>query len=75
MKYYPIENENYFSNRDHIGIYWNCKFIRTIQAILDSTKGKAGRGNALFYKAFGADDEEYYKLLYMLEPMIISFIF
>lgn len=71
MKYHPIEDENYFNNRDYIGIYWNRKFIRTIQAILNSTKGKVGRGSAFFYKAFGADDEEYYKLLYMPEPMII----
>lgn len=71
MKYHPISDPMYFSNRDYIGKYWNRKFIRTIQAILNSTKGKVGRGKEFFYKAFGADEDEYYKLLYMPESMII----
>lgn len=71
MKYHPIEDPKYFSNRDFIGKYWKRKFIRTIQAILNSTKGKVGRGYEFFCKAFGANDEEFYKLLYMPEAMII----
>lgn len=71
MKYHPIEDPKYFSNRDYIGKHWNRKFIRTIQAILNSTKGKVGRGKQFFYKAFGKNEEEFYKLLYMPEAMII----
>ena len=71
MKYHPIEDPQYYSNRDYIGKHWNRKFIRTIQAILNSTKGKVGRGREFFSKAFGADDDEFYKLLYMPEAMII----
>ncbi|TCO68737.1 hypothetical protein [Marinisporobacter balticus] len=71
MKYHPIEDPNYFSNRDYIGKYWNRKFIRTIQAVLNSTKGKVGKGKSFFEKAFGATPEEFYKLLYMPEAMII----
>jgi len=71
MKYHPIEDPNYFSNRDYVGKYWNRKFIRTIQAILNSTKGKVGKGYDFFCKAFGADETEYQKLLYMPEAMII----
>ena len=71
MKYHPIEDPDYFSNRDYIGKHWNRKFIRTIQAILNSTKGKVGKGRDFFFKAFGANEEEYYKLLYMPEAMII----
>ena len=71
MKYHPIEDPDYFSNRDYIGEYWNRKFIRTIQAILNSTKGKVGKGYDFFCKAFGANEEEFYKLLYMPEAMII----
>ena len=71
MKYHPIEDPDYFSNRDYIGKHWNRKFIRTIQAILNSTKGKVGKGHDFFYKAFGANEEEFYKLLYMPEAMII----
>jgi len=71
MKYHPIEDPLYFSNRDYIGKHWNRKFIRTIQAILNSTKGKVGKGHDFFCKAFGANDDEYFKLLYMPEAMII----
>lgn len=71
MKYHPIEDPDYFSNRDYVGKYWNRKFIRTIQAILNSTKGKVGKGHDFFCKAFGSNEEEFYKLLYMPEAMII----
>lgn len=71
MKYHPIEDPKYFSNRDYIGKFWNRKFIRTIQAILNSTKGKVGKGRSFFYKAFGESENEFFKLLYMPEAMII----
>jgi len=71
MKYHPIEDPKYFSNRDYIGVNWTRKSIRTIQAILNSTKGKVGRGKEFFQKAFGKDDDEFYKLLLMPEAMII----
>ena len=75
MKYHPIEDPEYFDNRDFIGKHWNRKFIRTIQAILNSTKGKVGRGHDFFCKAFGANEQEYFKLLYMPEAMIIYRVF
>ena len=71
MKYHPIEDPDYFSNRDYIGVHWNRKFIRTIQAVLNSTKGKVGKGKSFFCKAFGSNEEEFFKLLYMPEAMII----
>lgn len=71
MKYHPIEDPDYFSNRDYIGKHWNRKFIRTIQAVLNSTKGKVGKGYDFFCKAFGEDEKEFEKLLYMPETMII----
>ena len=71
MKYHPIEDPDYFSNRDYIGKYWNRKYIRTIQAILNSTKGKVGKGKEFFEKAFGKNEEEFNKLLIMPEAMII----
>ena len=71
MKYHPIEDPDYFSNRDFVGEHWNRKFVRTIQAILNSTKGKVGKGHDFFCKAFGSNEEEFFKLLYMPEAMII----
>lgn len=57
MKYHHIEDEKYFSNRNYIGQHWNRKYIRVIQAILNSTKGKASMGKEFFYKAFEKDIE------------------
>lgn len=71
MKYHPITDPDYFSNRTYIGEHWNRKYIRCIQAILNSTKGKVGRGSSFFFEAFGANEEEFEKLLYMPEALII----
>ncbi|MDD3480061.1 MAG: hypothetical protein PHI42_06725 [Paludibacteraceae bacterium] len=76
MKFHPIRktdemDKDYSHNRDYIGKHWNRKFIRAIQAVLNSTKGKIGRGTSFFEKAFGRNIEEYHQLLYMPETMII----
>ena len=71
MKYHPITDPEYFSNRDYVGIHWNRKFIRTIQSVLNSTHGKIGRGRTFFFKAFGRNLEEFQDLLEMPEAFII----
>lgn len=70
MKFHPIFGD-YHLNRDFIGKYWNRKFIRAVQVILNATKGKIGKGSSFFYKAFGKDEEEYHKLLYMPETYLL----
>jgi hypothetical protein len=69
MKYHPIFGD-YHLNRDYIGNNWNRKFIRAIQLILNATKGKIGKGKSFFLKAFGHNEEEFHKLLYMPELYI-----
>lgn len=71
MKYHPIQDPRYFKDRSYIGKHWNRKFIRTIQAVLNSTKGKIGKGKSFFEEAFGKDEQEFEKLLYMPETLII----
>lgn len=71
MKYHPIDDPEYYANRDYIGEHWNRKFIRAVQAVLNSTKGKIGRGVAFFEEAFGSDIEEFQKILWMPETFII----
>lgn len=70
MKYHPLLGKN-SHDRDYIGKYWNRKYIRAIQAILNSTKGSIGKGLSYFYKAFGKDIHEYYTLLEMPDTFII----
>ncbi|CDE62829.1 uncharacterized protein BN646_02166 [Parabacteroides sp. CAG:409] len=70
MKYHPISGEH-SHDRDYIGKYWNRKFIRAVQAILNATKGKIGRGMSFFEKAFGRNEEEFMELLMMPETFIL----
>jgi hypothetical protein len=70
MKYHPLHGEN-SHDRDYIGVHWNRKYIRAIQAILNSTKGKVGKGVEFFGEAFGRSEEEYYELLEMPETFIL----
>lgn len=70
MKYHPIRNDH-SHDRDYIGEHWNRKYIRAIQAILNATKGKIGRGVSFFNKAFGSTEDEFLELLIMPETFII----
>ena len=72
MKYHPISDPKYFKNRDFIGKHWKRKHIRAIQAILNSTKGKIGKGKSFFEAAFGKNIEQYNELLMMPEAFIIE---
>ena len=71
MKYHPIDNEDYFMNRDFVGKHWNRKFIRAVQAVLNSTKGCIGRGLTFFYEAFGIDEHRFWTIMWMPESFII----
>lgn len=71
MKYHPIMDSAYFQNREYTGKHWNRKFIRAIQAVLNATKGKIGKGKEFFEKAFGVNENEFEKILYMPEAFII----
>lgn len=70
MKFHPLKGE-FSHNRDFIGEFWNKKYIRAIQAILNSTKGKVGRGKSFFYEAFGKNMDEFHELLVMPETFIL----
>lgn len=71
MKYHPISHPVFFKNRDYLGEHWNRKYIRAVQAVLNSTKGKIGKGVEFFEEAFGRDLDEFYKILWMPETFII----
>lgn len=71
MKYHPIYDEEYFMNRDYIGKYWNRKFVRAVQAVLNSTKGCIGRGLDFFYEAFGINESRFWTIMWMPEAFII----
>ena len=72
MKYHPIRDPKYFRNRDFIGVHWNRKFVRAVQAVLNATKGKIGCGKSFFEEAFGKDVDGFFDILWMPETFIIE---
>jgi len=72
MKYHPIDDPDYFNNRNFIGQAWNRKYIRAVQAVLNSTHGKIGRGKSFFEAAFGKNLTQFHEILLMPEAFIIE---
>lgn len=72
MKYHPIDDPEYCQNRNYVGKHWNRKFLRAVQSVLNSTKGKIGRSKLFFEEAFGRDIDEFYKILWMPEAFIVN---
>lgn len=70
MKFHPITGEDRF-NRNFLGKYWNRKYVRAVQAVLNAIKGKVGSEEEFFEKAFGKNEEEFFKILNMPETMIL----
>ena len=70
MKYHPLYG-GHSHDRNYIGKHWNMKYIRSVQAILNATKGSIGRGKTFFYKAFGNDETEFNELLNLPDVMIV----
>lgn len=72
MKYHPIDKPKWFRNRDFIGKKWSKKYVRAVQAVLNSTHGKIGRGKQFFEAAFGSDEDEFTEIMLMPEALIIK---
>ena len=70
MRYAPIRDPDYFDNRHYVGKHWNKKFLRAVQIVLNSTKGKIGRGKFFFEEAFGKNLNEFFEILWMPEALI-----
>jgi len=66
MKYAPINEKN----RNHIGKYWNRKYLSAINIILNVTKGVVAKELDFFYEAYGSNEEEYLAILTMPDEFI-----
>lgn len=67
MKYMPITR----TDRKYIGPHWNKKYLQAISAILNVTKGVVAQGENFFNRAFGANLEEYHRILLLPRDFII----
>jgi hypothetical protein len=71
MRFSPIWDDNKLHHgRTYIGKYWNRKFIRALQTVLNATKGKVGTKLDFFKAAFGKNEDEFFEILYMPEAYI-----
>jgi len=69
MKYIPITaKDRSFIDEPR----WNWYFIRSIQRILNVTKGIVMPGEEFFYRAFGETLEEFMQILYMPEQILMK---
>lgn len=56
----------------NVGKYWNKKYLRAVQCILNRTRGVVGTRKGYFEAAFGHNLDEYCKILLMPESYIIN---
>lgn len=67
MKYAPIDKKD----RLYVGKNWNKHYLRSIQAIINVTKGVVTKGRSFFKEAFGSNLDEYFNILAMPHDFII----
>ncbi len=70
MKYIPLYGKNSL-NRNFVGKYWNRKYLRAVQCILNVKHGIGMTRKAFFEKAFGRNLEEYFEILMLPESYIL----
>lgn len=66
MKYASIEH----TDRSYVGKYWNKKFLRSINIILNVTSGVVAREKDFFIRAYGENEEEFVSILTMPSDFI-----
>lgn len=66
MKYADIHR----TDRGYVGKFWNKKFLRAMNVILNVTKGVVAKEKDFFERAFGKDEKEFIKILTMPDEFI-----
>jgi hypothetical protein len=69
MKYLPAWGPD-AKNRSYVGPHWCPKYLRAIQIILNVTSGIVAVTPLFFERAFGKNQDEFFKILMMPEPYI-----
>lgn len=59
MRYQPVT----LKDRSHVGRKWNAYFLRSFQIMLQATRGVVSGNPEFFARAYGADKEEFERLL------------
>lgn len=71
MKYAAIDH----TDRSYVGCYWNKKYLRAMNVILNVTSGVVAKEEDFFAKAFGNNEQEFKEILTMPDEFIRYRIF
>lgn len=72
MKYIPLKG-NASQDRSYIcEPYWNWQYIRGVQRILNVLKGAVMPREDFFFRAFGENEKEFIKILFMPERILMN---
>lgn len=72
MRYIDLRSKNRFADSPgNLGEHWNRKYLRAVQCVLNATRGIVSPNISFFEEAFGADIDEFHKILLMPEDYII----
>jgi hypothetical protein len=66
MKYASINH----IDRNFVGKYWNRKYLRAINVILNVTSGVVAKEEDFFLRAYGSNEEEFLEILTMPDEFI-----
>ena len=66
MKYASIEH----TDRNYIGKFWNKKYLKSINVILNVTKGVVAKEKDFFVHAYGNNESEYLEILTLPDDFI-----
>lgn len=73
MRYIDLTSKDRSVNTvGNVGQYWNKKYLRAIQCVLNVTKGVVGPNKQFFKRAFGKNVEEFNKIMLMPEEYIFN---
>lgn len=70
MKYIPLHGKHSLE-RNFVGKYWNRKYLRAVQCILNVKHGIGMTRKSFFEKAFGRNLKEYFEILMLPESYIL----
>lgn len=70
MKYIPLYGRHSL-DRNFVGKYWNRKYLRAVQCILNVKHGIGMTRKSFFEKAFGRNLDEYFEILMLPESYIL----
>jgi hypothetical protein len=71
MRFIPVSGKKSLNRSLYVGTYWNPKYLRAVQCILNATRGVVSVNPPFFERAFGKTQKAYRLLLLRPEPYIL----